>query len=167
MVKSWLQLIFTIDSHRVGKLEDHGWNHWTALPNNYSLGTNQFHCQTLQARLEVAKFTIYEVIQSLGNWWDTEKQLASGRPAVNLTRGKRKQLVNAAKDDDSQLDKNANKLGVHQIYVQRVFKEKGWNITKENLPKRTSEKARHLTVKALLEAHDPDGWKSQKPLSRL
>ena len=45
--------------------------------------------------------------------------------------------------------------------------EKGWNITKENLPKLTSEKARDPTVEAWLEARDPDGWKSQQPLSRM
>ena len=33
MVKSWLQPIFTIDRHRAGQLEDHGWSHWTDLPN--------------------------------------------------------------------------------------------------------------------------------------
>ena len=30
-------------------------------------------------------------------------------------------------------------------------------MTKENLPKRTSEKAKDPTAEALLEAHDPDG----------
>ena len=33
MVKTWLQPIFTIDSHRVGQLEDHGWSYWMALHN--------------------------------------------------------------------------------------------------------------------------------------
>ena len=85
---------------------------------NYSLGTNSTVKPFKQ--LGVAKSTIYKVLQSLENWWDTEKQLASGRPAVNLTKGKRKQLVNAAMDSDRvSLTKNANKFGVHQIYVQR------------------------------------------------
>ena len=38
--------------------------------------------------------------------------------------------------------------------------EKGWSITKENLPKRTPEKAVDLTVEALLEAHDPDACRA-------
>ena len=80
---------------------------------NYSLGTNS----TLNPfkQFVVAKSTIYN-LQSLENWLDKEKQLASGRPAVNLTKGKRKQLVNEAMDNDWViLTKNANKLGVHQI----------------------------------------------------
>ena len=65
---------------------------------NYSLGTNSTVKPFKQ--LGVAKSTIYKVLQSLENWWDTEKQLASERPAVNLTKGKRKQPVNAAMDND-------------------------------------------------------------------
>ena len=55
---------------------------------NYSLGTNSIVKPFKQ--LGVAKSTIYKVLQNLENWRDTEKQLASGRPAVNLTKGKRK-----------------------------------------------------------------------------
>ena len=39
---------FSIDSHGVGQLEDHGQSDWTALPN-YLLAWHKFHCQTLQA----------------------------------------------------------------------------------------------------------------------
>ena len=35
-------------------------------------------------------------------------------------------------NDRVSLTKNANKLGVQQIYVQSVLNEKGWSITKEN-----------------------------------
>ena len=74
---------------------------------------------------------------------------------MNLTKGKRKQLVNAAMDNDRvSLTKYANKLRVHHFCVQRVFKG---GLTKEKLPKRTSETARDPTVEALLDAHDPDG----------
>ena len=38
-----------------------------------------------------------------------------------------------------------------------ILNEKGRSITKENLPKRTPEKAGDPTEDALLEAHDPDG----------
>ena len=87
---------------------------------NYSLGTNSTVKPFKQ--LGVAKSTIYKVVQNLENWGATEKQLASRWPAVNFTKGKRKQLVNAAMDNDwVNLTKNAKKLGVHQIYVQGVF----------------------------------------------
>ena len=87
---------------------------------NYSLGTNS----TVQPykQLGVAKSTIYKVLQNLENWGATEKRLASGRPAVNLTNGVRKQLVNAAMTMIESVWQNMPKnLEVHQIYVQRVF----------------------------------------------
>ena len=46
------------------------------------------------------------------------------------------------------------------------FKWEGPKYYKRKFTK-TSEKARDPTVEALLEAHDPDGWKSQQPLSTL
>ena len=54
-----------------------------------------------------------------------------------------------------------------KFMFRECLNEKGLNITKENLPKRTSEKVRDLTAEAFLEAHDPDGEKRQQPLSRL
>ena len=111
MVKSWLQPIFTIDNHRVGQLEDHGCSHWTVLIN-YSLGTNS----TVKSfkQLPVAISTSYKVLQNLENRGATEKvkQFPSGRPAVKLTKGKRKQLVNATMDNDHvSLTKIAKKIG--------------------------------------------------------
>ena len=87
----------------------------------------------------------------------------------NVTKGKRKQLVNAAIDSDRvSLTKKCQKNWEFTRFMSReCLNEKGWSITKENLPKRTTEKARDPTVEALLEVHDPDGWKSQQPLSRL
>ena len=120
--------------------------------------------------LGVGKSTIYKVLQNLENWGATEKQLASGRPAVSLTKGKRKQLVNAAMDTGNGLV-SLTKMPKYWEFTRFMFREclndKGWSITKENLPKRTSEKARDPTVEALLEAHDPDVRKSQESLSRL
>ena len=140
--KSWLQPIFTewvnvkTMDEVIGRL----------FLINYSLGTNSTVKPFKQ--LGVAKSTIHKVLQSLENWWDTEKQLASGRPAVNLTKWKRKQLVNAAMDNDwVSLTKNANKLGVHQIYVQRVFKWEGLKYYKRNFNK-------------------ADFWEGQRPNSR-
>ena len=86
---------------------------------NYSLGTN-FTLKSFK-QFGVAKSTIYKVFLNLENRGATEKQLASGRPAVKLsvTKGKRKQLVNAAMDNDQvSLTKIAKKLGVYQIYVR-------------------------------------------------
>ena len=66
---------------------------------NYSLGTNSTSKSFKQ--LGVAKSTIHKVLQKLENRGATEKKkLSSGRPAVKLTKGKRKQLVNAAMDND-------------------------------------------------------------------
>ena len=101
---------------------------------NYLLGTNSTVKPFKQ--LGVAKSTVYKVLQNLENWGATEKQFASGRPAVNLTKRKRKQLVNRALDNDRvSLTKNAKKLGVHQIYVQRVFKWKGLKYSKRKFTK--------------------------------
>ena len=77
---------------------------------------------------------------------------------MNLTKGKRKRLVIAAMDNDRVgLTKSAKKMGPEftRFMVGECLNEKGWSITKESLPKRTSEKARDPTVEALLEAHDP------------
>ena len=73
---------------------------------NYSLGTNSIVKPFKQ--FGVAKTTIYKVLQKLENRGATEKQLASGRPVVNLTKGKRKQLVNVAMNNDQvSLTRNA------------------------------------------------------------
>ena len=87
------------------------------LRSNYSLGTNSTVKPFKQ--LGVAKSTVYKVLQNLENRGATEnKQLATGRSAVKLTKGKRKQPVNAAMDNDPlSLTRFAKKVGVHQIYV--------------------------------------------------
>ena len=102
---------------------------------NYFVGTNS--TVKLFKQLGVAKTTIYKVLQSLENRRVTEKQLASRQSAVNLTKGKRKQLVNAAMDNDrlSLTKKNARKLGVHQIYVQGVLKWEGLKYYKRKFTK--------------------------------
>ena len=72
-------------------------------------------------QLEVFKSMIYQGRVNLENREATEKQLASGWPAVQLTKGKRKQLAIVAMDNDPVcLTINAKKLGVHQIKVQSV-----------------------------------------------
>ena len=80
---------------------------------NYSLGTKS----TVKSfkQLGVAKSTMCKVLQNLENRGATEKQLASGWPAVKLINGKTgKQLVNVAMDNDQvSLTKIAKKLGVH------------------------------------------------------
>ena len=118
MVKKLVTAIFTIDSHRMRQLEDHGWSHWTDLPINYSLGTNS----TVKPfkPLGVAKSTIYKVLQNLENWSNREKQLASGRPAVNLTKGKRKQLVNAQLDKKCQQIGSSSDLCSKSIWMRRA-----------------------------------------------
>ena len=101
---------------------------------NYSLGTNS----TVKSfkQLGVAKSVIYKVLQNLENRGATEKQLSSRRTAVKLTKGKRKQLVNAAMDNDQvRLTKIAKKLGVHKIYVRRVFKWEGLKYYKRKFTK--------------------------------
>ena len=122
MVKSLLLPIFTIDSPEWVKLKTKdaaiGW----LFLIYYSLRSNSTFKPFKQ--LEVAKSTIYKVLQNLENKGATEKQLASGRPAVKPTKGKRKHLVNMAMDNDRvSLTTNAKKLGVRQISVQRVFRE--------------------------------------------
>ena len=77
---------------------------------NYSFGT----ISTVKPfkQLVVAKSTVYKVLQNLENWGAPQKQLASGRPAVKLTKGKGKQPVNAEMDNDRvSLTKNAKKIG--------------------------------------------------------
>ena len=126
MVKSWLQLqpIFTIDSQRVGQLEDHGRSHWTALPN-YLFAWQKFPCKILQA-VGVAKSTIYKVLQYLESRGVTEKQFARGRPAVKLTKGKRKHFVNAVMDNDQvSLTKIANNLEFARFKFGECLNEKG------------------------------------------
>ena len=58
---------------------------------NYSLGTYSTTVKPFK-QLGAAKSMIYKVLQNLENQGATGKQLASGRPAVKLTKRKRKQL---------------------------------------------------------------------------
>ena len=68
--------------------------------------------------------------------------------SAGLTKGKRKQLVNAAMDNNRvSLTKSAKKLGVHQVYVQRVFKWEGLKYYKRKFTK-------------------ADFWEGQRPDSR-
>ena len=78
---------------------------------NYSLGTNSTVKSFKQLRVAIS--TIYKVFQNLEKRGATEKQFASGRAAVKLTKGKRKQLVNATMDNDqvSYKIKKCQKIG--------------------------------------------------------
>ena len=157
MVKSWLPYIFTINSHRVGQFEDHGWIVGWLYLLKYSHGKNSTVKPFKQ--LGVAKSMIYQVLQNVDNRGATEKQLAYGWSIVRLTKRKREQDVNAAMDKSGVSQaKNAKKFGVYQIYVQRAFKWEGLKYYKRKLPKSSPEKA--VDLRALLEAHDLDGCKA-------
>ena len=133
---------------------------------NYSLGTNS----TVKSfkQLRVAKSTIYKVLQNLENRGATEKQLASGWPAVKLTKGKRKHLVNAAMDTDQvSLTKNAKNFGVQQIYVRRVFKWEGLKYCKRTFTKADSWEGRRPDSTSLVGSSWSGCRQSHQPLSRL
>ena len=137
MVKSWLPYIFTINSHRVGQLEDHGWIVGWLYLLKYSHGKNSTVKPFKQ--LVVAILMIYQVLQNVDNRGASEKQLAYGWSIVRLTKRKREQDVNAAMDKSGvSQTKNAKKFGVYQIYVQRVFKWEGLKYYKRKLPKSSS-----------------------------
>ena len=126
---------------------------------NYSLGTKSNVKPFKQ--LGLAKSTIYIVLRNLENWGATEKQLSSRRPAVNLNKGKRKELVNGAMDNDRvSLTKKMPKMGWSPDLCSESVKWEGWSNTKENWPKRTSEKAR-FDSRGLVESSWP--WWMQKP----
>ena len=83
-----------------------------------------------------------------------KKQLASGQSATNLTKRKRKQLVNATMDNDgvslTKMPKNWESTRFERTDV----------LQKAKLPKWTPEEAGDTTEESLLEAHDPDGCKA-------
>ena len=55
-----------------------------------------------------------------------ERKEGSGRPAMKMTDGKRRKLVQAAKDEEGvSTRKLASKFGVHHSYVSKVLKEEG------------------------------------------
>ena len=93
MVKRSLACI--CGSHRAGgQLEDRGWYHWTGFPTQL-VHLAKAPLDTPSSSREWTKPRFAR--QSSHRKAATERELASGRPAVKLTKRKRKQPVNNSK----------------------------------------------------------------------
>ena len=97
---------------------------------------------------------IYKVLQNLENRGMTEKTTCkqtacSGGRGSSLSMRQWTMITSAWQ----KLPKNWE---LTRLMFGECLNEKGWSITKEDLPKQTAEKARDPTVEALLEAYDPD-----------
>ena len=154
-----LQPIFTIDSQRVGQLEDHGRSHWTALPN-YLFAWQKFPCKSFkQWEWPNPRFTKFfstwraegsqkNNLQADGLQWSSPR----GRGSTLWTR-----QWTMIKSAWQKLPRNWE---FARFKFGEFLNEKGWSITKENnMTKADSWDSRgpdSTTVEALQEAHDPD-----------
>ena len=122
---------FTIDSHRVGQLEDHGWSRWTAFPT-HSLALHKFHCQTLQA---VGSGQIHDFQHSseLGELRGHRKTTCKWTVCSEAHQGEEEAACQCGNGQWSrQLDKKMPKIWEFTTFMLREFlNEKGWSITKK------------------------------------
>ena len=106
---------------------------------NYLLGTNSTVKPFQQ--LGVAKSTIYKVLQNLANWGATGKQICKWAACGEAHQEDEKAACQCGNGQWwSQLDKkkNAEKMGAHEICVQRVFKWEELKYYKRKFPKADS-----------------------------